>query len=75
VGPDGAAAVRHGRALEARLVTDGFPSSPPERLRVLDAKGRLLALAVPRGFDPPVAGLPNAPVLHPDVVLLTDSSQ
>jgi tRNA pseudouridine55 synthase len=72
VGPEGAEAVRHGRALDARLVLDGFPPAPPERMRVVDAEGRLLALAVPRGFDPPVAGLPSTPVLHPDVVLLSD---
>jgi tRNA pseudouridine55 synthase len=69
VGEEGAAAVRHGRDLERRLVTEGFPDAPPPRLRVLDLEGRLLALAVPRGFDPPVKGLPSSPVLHPDVVL------
>jgi tRNA pseudouridine55 synthase len=74
VGPEGAAAVRHGRALDARLVTDGFPSRPPDRMRVLDAEGRLLALAVPRGFDPPVPGLPSVPALHPDVVLTDGQS-
>jgi tRNA pseudouridine55 synthase len=69
VTPEGAAAVRHGRDLDAALVADGFPTAPPPRLRVLDGEGRLLALAVPRGFDPPVPGLPVAPALHPDVVL------
>jgi tRNA pseudouridine55 synthase len=69
VSEEGAAAVRHGRALERRLVIEGFPDAPPARLRVLDQDGRLLALAVPRGFDPPVPGLPASPVLHPDVVL------
>ena len=72
VGPEGAAAVRHGRDLDARLVTRGFPVAPAERLRVLDEDGRLLALAVPRGFGPPLAGLPVVPVLHPDVVLPPD---
>lgn len=72
VGPDGVAAVRHGRDLDARLVTDGFPVLPPDRLRVVGEGGELLALAVPRGFGPPVAGLPVVPVLHPDVVLLAD---
>jgi tRNA pseudouridine55 synthase len=70
VGEEGAAAVRHGRDLDRRLVAHGFPAPPaPARLRVLDEQGRLLALAVPRGFGPPVAGLPTAPDLHPDVVL------
>jgi hypothetical protein len=38
-------------------------------MRLLDERGRLLALAVPRGFSPPGPGLPVFPVLHPDVVL------
>jgi tRNA pseudouridine55 synthase len=70
VGEEGAAAVRHGRDLDRRLVAHGFPlPSAPARLRVLDAQNRLLALAVPRGFGAVVPGLPAAPVLHPDVVL------
>ena len=69
VSEEGAAAVRHGRDLDRRLVLEGFPEAPPPRLRVLDREGRLLALAVPRGFSPQVPGLPVTPVLHPDVVL------
>lgn len=69
VGAEGAAALRHGRDLDRRLVTRGFPETPPPRVRVLDDAGSLLALAVPRGFGPPTAGLPVEPVLHPDVVL------
>jgi tRNA pseudouridine55 synthase len=69
VSADGAAAVRHGRDLDRRLVEAGFPENAPARVRLLDREGRLLALAVPRGFDPPVEGLPTTPVLHPDVVL------
>jgi tRNA pseudouridine55 synthase len=72
VGEEGVAAVRHGRDLDVCLVGDAFPGVPPERMRVLDEAGRLIALAVPRGFGPPVPGLPVTPVLHPDVVLLTD---
>jgi tRNA pseudouridine55 synthase len=72
VGPEGAAAVAHGRDLDARLVRGPFPAAPAGRVRVLDTAGQLLALAVARGFDPPGAGLPSAPVLHPDVVLATD---
>lgn len=71
VGAEGRRAVQHGRDLPSDLVLSGFPEPPaPPRLRVLDEAGELLALAVPRGFDPPAQGLPIAPVLHPDVVLL-----
>lgn len=66
---EGAAAVRHGRDLDRRLVATGFPASPVPRVRVLDAEGNLLALAVPQGFGPAVPGLPVPPILHPDVVL------
>lgn len=70
VGAEGAEAVRHGRDLDRRLVREGFPeAAPPPRLRVLDEAGRLLALAVPRGFTASAPGLPVPPVLHPDVVL------
>ena len=71
VGEAGALALKHGRSLGPDIVVSGFPSAPPPpRLRILDEAGRsLLALAVPRGFDPPVEGLPLHPVLHPDVVL------
>jgi tRNA pseudouridine55 synthase len=69
---DGALAVRHGRDLDRRLVLGSFPDTPPARLRVLDGEGRLLALAVPRGFSTPVPGLPVPAVLHPDVVLADD---
>jgi tRNA pseudouridine55 synthase len=72
VSADGALAVRHGRDLDRRLVLDGFPDTPPPRLRILDAEGRLLALAVPRGFSTPQPGLPVPAVLHPDVVLADD---
>ena len=71
VGDRGAHALRHGRDLGEELVVSGFPAAPaPPRVRILDEPGRsLLALAVPRGFGPAVAGLPASPVLHPDVVL------
>lgn len=72
VGEEGALAVRHGRDLDRRLIVEGFPDAPPPRLRVLDGEGRLLALAVPRGFSTPVPGLPVPAVLHPDVVLADD---
>ncbi len=70
VGSDGRAALRHGRDLGRALVLDGFPQEPPPRLRVLDESGALLALAIPRGFGIPPAGLSVEPVLHPDLVLL-----
>lgn len=70
VAAEGAAAIRHGRDLDAGLVTAGFPESPPARVRVLDETGRLLALAVPRGFGVDAPGLAATPMLHPDVVLV-----
>lgn len=67
----GLEALRHGRALDRRLVAVGFPAgAPPARMRVLDDAGRLVALAVPRGFEPPAPGLTIEPVLHPDIVLV-----
>jgi tRNA pseudouridine55 synthase len=71
VAGDGLLALRHGRALDRRLVTAGFPEGrPPARMRLLDGEGRLVALAVPRGFETPAPGLTVEPVLHPDIVLL-----
>ena len=71
VGASGLAALRHGRALDRSLVAGGFPSAPPPpRVRVLDEAGHLVALAVPRGFGPPAAGLTIEPVIHPDIVLV-----
>jgi tRNA pseudouridine55 synthase len=70
VGGPGSEATRHGRDLPRDLVLEGFPADPPpQRLRVLDERGRLLALAVPRGFAFRVEGLVVQPVLHPEVVL------
>jgi tRNA pseudouridine55 synthase len=66
----GLAAVRHGRDLDRSRVAAGFPDQPGERLRVLDSAGRLVALAVPRGFGFRAPGLAVEPVLHPDVVLV-----
>jgi tRNA pseudouridine55 synthase len=70
VGPDGVAALRHGRDLTPRLVVSGFPSEPQERFRVLDETGMLLALVVPRGFGSAAPGLALEPVLHPEIVLV-----
>ncbi len=70
VGEEGCEATRHGRDLPRGLVLEGFPADPPPgRLRVLDERGALLALAIPRGFDFRVQGLHVEPVLHPEVVL------
>lgn len=70
VGPEGVVALRHGRDLSRRLVIEGFPEVTPVRVRVVDEAGALLALAVPKGFEPELARLGVEPVLHPDVVLL-----
>jgi tRNA pseudouridine55 synthase len=69
VGEEGRRLVRNGRELRRDVVVAGFPQAPPGRVRVLDAAGELLALAVPRGFEPARPGLPSEPLLHPDVVL------
>jgi tRNA pseudouridine55 synthase len=63
--------LKNGRDLGPDAVA-GFPELPPERVRLVDATGRLLALAVPRGFASGPSELPRFPVLHPDVVLLDD---
>ena len=70
VGAEGRTAIGHGRALTRDGVLTGFPEAPPERLRVLDESGELLALAVPRGFTAHPAPLQAVPALHPDIVLM-----
>ena len=66
---EGRRAVAHGRGLARTLVSEGFPAGPaPGRVRVLDANGELLALAVPQGFGPLDAE--SEARLHPDVVLV-----
>jgi tRNA pseudouridine55 synthase len=66
---EGQQALRHGRDLAGSLLAGGFPASPGTRLRVLDASGALLALAIPRGAEK-AGELRVDPVLHPDIVLL-----
>ena len=67
----GLEALRHGRTLDRGMVAAGFPlAPPPARMRVLDDAGNLVALVVPRGFEPPAPGLTIEPVLHPDIVLV-----
>lgn len=71
VNAEGREALRHGRDLSQALVASGFPEQPPpERLRILDDSGALVALAVPRGFSTRAEELPLQPALHPDVVLI-----
>lgn len=70
VGEAGRRLVGHGRELDEAAVEGGFPGTGAERVRVLDEAGELLALAVPRGFEPVERGLPRSRTLHPDVVLI-----
>lgn len=74
VGDEGLRVLRHGRDLDRQRVVAGFPAESdgvPERLRVLaEGTGELVALAVPRGFEPTAPGLSREPVLHPDLVLV-----
>jgi tRNA pseudouridine55 synthase len=66
----GRALVSHGRDLGPEALEDAFPPPAVPLVRVLDASGDLLALAVPRTFEPGDSGLPRLATLHPDVVLL-----
>jgi tRNA pseudouridine55 synthase len=69
VGPRGRELVCHGRDVGSDAITEGVPEATVERVRILDATGDLLALAVPRASSPP--GAPAvAPALHPDIVLV-----
>jgi hypothetical protein len=70
VGPEGRAALRHGRGLDRGLVIEGFPTEPPPRLRVLDDAGALVAVVVPRGFAALPSELKTTPTLHPELVLV-----
>ena len=69
LGPDGVTALRHGRDLSQRLTVAGFPASPG-RVRLLTEGGELLALGMLKGLDAGLPGIPAAPVIHPDVVLI-----
>jgi tRNA pseudouridine55 synthase len=62
--------VRDGRDLGPDSVTEGFPRTAVERVRLVDEQGSLLALAVLRGFGDGPSELPRLPFLHPEVVLL-----
>jgi tRNA pseudouridine55 synthase len=69
VGEEGRRRIGHGRELAPEHVVSGFPEVAVTRVRLLDERGELLALAVPRGFDGAVSPLPRRPSLHPDIVL------
>jgi tRNA pseudouridine55 synthase len=62
--------VKNGRTLSPADVARGFPCEPVERVRLMDASGRLVALAVAKGLGPATGELPQFPQLHADVVLL-----
>ena len=70
VGEEGRRLVRHGRDLGPEVVLEGFPRASVDRLRVVDASGTLLALAVPVGNVLEAPGLRSVPALHPDIVLV-----
>lgn len=70
VGAEGRELVRHGRFVARQNVLEGFPETPVDRVRILDASGALLALAVPRAVEAGAA--PRVETrLHPDVVLVS----
>jgi len=69
IGAEAEEALRHGRDLDRALAGGAFPDTPSPRFRIVNTAGRLLALAVPRGFGSAGGELPARPVLHPDVVL------
>jgi tRNA pseudouridine55 synthase len=70
VGEHGRRLVGHGRDLGPDAIDGPFPGAALRLVRVLDASGGLIALAVPRTFDPGDSGLPRLAALHPEVVLL-----
>jgi tRNA pseudouridine55 synthase len=70
IGEEGLRHVGHGREIGAEHMVSGFPGAGVERVRVLDERGELVALAVPRGADGGPAGLVRRPTLHPDLVLI-----
>jgi hypothetical protein len=70
IGEEGLRHVGHGREIGPEHVVSGFPGAGVERVRVLDERGELVALAVPRGADGSPPGLVRPPRLHPDLVLI-----
>jgi tRNA pseudouridine55 synthase len=70
VGEEGRRHVGHGRELGAEHVLSGFPEPGVERVRLVDERGELIALAVRRGLPSAEPGLNRRPTLHPDLVLI-----
>jgi tRNA pseudouridine55 synthase len=70
VGERGRLMVGHGRDLGPEAIDGPFPEGTLPLVRVVDASGELIALAVPRTFEPGDSGLPRLAALHPEVVLL-----
>jgi tRNA pseudouridine55 synthase len=62
--------VRHGRDLEPDAIDGPFPDASLPLVRLVDEQGDLIALAVPRAFEPAGSGLPRLASLHPEVVLV-----
>lgn len=62
--------IRQGRELGAESFLGDLPEPLGERVRLVDAAGELIALAVPRGFGEPEGPLPRHPFLHADIVLI-----
>ncbi len=66
----GLESVRHGRDVTGDETLDGLPGRPLRPWwRLLDATGDLVGIAVPKTF-PEGSSAPNAPVLHPEIVLM-----
>jgi tRNA pseudouridine55 synthase len=74
IGDEGRRAVGHGRELGPEHALSGFPQAPVGRVRLLDTRGDLVALAVPRGLDLGGSSLPQRPTLHPDLVLISGAA-
>jgi tRNA pseudouridine55 synthase len=68
VNEEGRRRVENGRDVEPEQALGPFPDGA-SRVRLLDASGDLLAVAVPRGLGPGAEGLPRERAYHPDVVV------
>ena len=62
--------VQQGRELGPESLLGELSDPLPGRVRVLDAEGELIALALTRGFGGQDGPLPRDPALHADVVLI-----
>jgi len=70
ISEEGRRLVGHGRELSAEQLLSEFPAPGTERVRLVDERGELVALGVPRVFDAPGSGLDRPPTLHADLVLI-----